>query len=306
MVELDAKELRAAFGSYMTGVTIVTARARDGEYVGFTANSFTSVSLAPPLLLVCPGKHLSSFDVFNTIDHFAVNILAEDQETLSNRFASSKGDRFDGTDWKADLYGSPIIEGVAAHFSCSTFNRIDAGDHIILIGEVKAFQNNPRKGLGYSSSGYFNLNQQLKVAHSTTRKHRFFVGAVVECDDHLLIQDHIGQLGLPVIEAHDRYRAPLAIAEHLRDLGCHIDVRQTYSVFDDPSNGDQYMFFRATARSLDAGGAGRYIPIADLNPDNMGQPGTSSMMQRFKSEFHNQNFGLFIGNTETGDVSAAL
>ena len=303
MLELDPKELRAAFGSYMTGVTVVTAQAPDGTHVGFTANSFTSVSLDPPLLLVCPGQHLSSFEVFKNAKHFAVNILAENQEAVSNRFASSKGNRFAGIKWHADAFGSPIIDGTAAHFSCSTFQQIYAGDHIILIGQVEAFGNNPIKGLGYASSGYFNLNQQLKVAEEHTDNNRFYAGALIECDNHVLVQEVDGKLKLPIVELKDRYRAPLTLGEYLNECACPVDVRQTYSVFDNKNTREHYTYFRATAGSMNGGKAGKFVPITNLNPEDMSQPGVASLMQRFLSEFNNQNFGLFIGNTETGDVS---
>lgn len=306
MVDLDPKELRAAFGSYMTGVTVVTAKSDDGSHVGFTANSFTSVSLDPPLLLICPGKHLKSFEVFKKTSHFAINILAEDQEDVSNRFASSKGDRFGQTKWKEDQFGSPIIDGVAAHFSCSLFQCIDAGDHIILIGQVESFGNNPPKGLGYASSGYFNLSQQSKINTLKSDNNRFFAGAVVECDGYILVQEDAGKLRLPMVELKDRYRAPLALMEHLNEQNCRVDIRQTYSVYDNPATREQYTFFRAIASSLNAGSAGKFIKISDFSPDEMSQPGTVSMMRRFQSEFNNQNFGLYIGNTDSGDVSAAL
>jgi len=306
MGDLDPKELRAAFASYMTGVTVVTAKTDDGGYVGFTANSFTSVSLEPPLLLICPGKHLSSFDAFAKAENFAVNILAQDQEAISNRFASSKGDRFSETDWQADGFGSPIIEGVAACFSCSTFQRIDAGDHMILIGRVEAFQQNSDLGLGFANSGYFNLSQHLKSVEKSAQNNRFFAGALVEVDDQLLVQKIDNQLHLPIVELNDRYRAPLALAEYFNGLEAPVEIRQTYSVFDDPATREHYTFFRATAHSLQCGSAGEFVPIADLNPQEFNQPGAASMMRRFKSEFNNQNFGLFIGDTESGDVSAAL
>ena len=94
MTPPDPRALRDAFGSFMTGVTVVTALGPDGNPVGFTANSFSSVSLDPPLLLVCPGKFLSSFEVFANCTHFAVNILAEGQEAGANTCASVKCDRF--------------------------------------------------------------------------------------------------------------------------------------------------------------------------------------------------------------------
>ena len=106
MTDLDPRELRAAFGRYMTGVTVVTSRDARDDPVGFTANSFTSVSLDPPLLLVCPGRHVSSFAVFRTAPRFGVSILAEGQEEVSNLFAGGPGDRFSLCDWEEGAWRS--------------------------------------------------------------------------------------------------------------------------------------------------------------------------------------------------------
>lgn len=165
MPNFDQKALRQAFGSYMTGVTVVTSTASDGTHVGFTANSFTSVSMEPPLLLVCPGHNLSSIQTFRHCDHFAITVLAEGQEAVSNCFASSRDDRFSAVDWTLDHNNVPIISGAAAHFSCSVHHRLDAGDHMILIGEVQQFARNDCAGLGYGNGGYFSLPTppELKV-----------------------------------------------------------------------------------------------------------------------------------------------
>lgn len=304
MANLDPRELRSAFASYMTGVTVVTAKAPDGSPVGFTANSFTSVSLDPPLLLVCPGNHLSSFDIFKSNDHFAINILAENQEAVSNRFASSKGDRFGRSAWTEDQFGSPILNDVAAHFSCSTFQRVEAGDHIVLIGRVEAFANNPAKGLGYASSGYFTLGQDREIAAAAPGR-RAIVGALVEYDGHVLVQESAGKLTLPTVELNDAYGAPAAIREHLWAAGLKAEIRQVYSVFDDAGSGEHFTFYRAIAGSPEPGLAGKFVRIEDLDAERMTLPAVTTMMHRFKSEFNNKQFGLFIGNTVSGDVHLA-
>ena len=305
MNKLDPKELRTAFGRYMTGVTVITAKTAEGENVGFTANSFTSVSLDPPLLLVCPGEHLSSFETFKNTGHFAVNILAHNQEEISNRFASSKEDRFAQTKWSEDIFGSPLIEGATAHFSCSTYERMTAGDHIILVGQVHDFQDNLAKGLGYADSGYFNLSQKQKIKGSDTANSRYFAGALIECEGHVLINESDGRLELPMVELNDRYFAPLRLAEYLRENGVNADIHQTYSVFHDPETGQHYTLFRATAAALDAGSCGTFKKIAELEPAQFEQAGFTSMMQRFKSEINNQRFGLFIGDSDSGDIHIA-
>ena len=159
MTEIDRGSLRQAFGSFLTGVTVVTTRSADGEPVGFTANSFTSVSLDPPLLLVCPARSLSSFSAFAQCTHFAVNVLAEGQEDVSNTFAGFKGDRFARVAWRTDADGSALLEGAAAQFSCRTSQIIPAGDHVVLIGEVNSFAASEQGGLGYSAGAYFSLGR---------------------------------------------------------------------------------------------------------------------------------------------------
>ena len=154
----DARALRSAFGSYMTGVTVVTARTKAGVPVGFTANSFTSVSLDPPLLLVCPGKSLSSYDTFARCRHFAVNVLEAQQKDVANIFAGDQGDRFAKVAHKTNASGVPLISSALAQFSCATEQCVEAGDHLILIGRVEAFTHVDGDGLGYAGGRYFNLN----------------------------------------------------------------------------------------------------------------------------------------------------
>ncbi len=157
---LDSSKLRQAFSTFMTGVTVVTALDRQGKPVGFTANSFTSVSLEPPLLLVCPGKNMHLFEIFNQCEHFAVNILSEHQQDVANTFANKASDRFAQVKWYTGKQGCPLLEGVVATFSCHVYQRVDAGDHIILIGQIDEFQQLGSHGLGYSNNGYFNLVQR--------------------------------------------------------------------------------------------------------------------------------------------------
>ena len=155
MTLLDPLKLRSAFGNFLTGVTVVTATRSDGIPVGFTANSFSSVSLDPPLLLVCPGKSLSSYKTFAGCSHFAVNILAEDQQDIATTFASLKGDRFAKVAHRFDLHGSALIDGAVAQFSCAAHQSVPAGDHCILMGQVVAVLQNEKLGLGYLNGEFF-------------------------------------------------------------------------------------------------------------------------------------------------------
>ena len=153
----DTTALRAAFSAFLTGVTIVTTTDSDAAPRGFTANSFTSVSLDPPLLLFCIGKRSASLDQFLSAKAFAVNILSDKQEYLSARFATPVEDRFAEVDWEVGPSGSPILHHVCGWFDCETRNIVEAGDHHIIIGEVFGFDHNPQEALGYSRGGYFSL-----------------------------------------------------------------------------------------------------------------------------------------------------
>ncbi len=135
----NARELRNALGSFATGVTIVTTRSRDGKLHGMTANSFTSVSLNPPLVLWSSSLYAQSLPAFQEGGHFVVNILAYDQIELSNKFAKQSDDKFVDVDHIIPEIGAPIITGAAAHFECRNEFRHYGGDHIIFIGHVERF-----------------------------------------------------------------------------------------------------------------------------------------------------------------------
>jgi len=129
-------DFRAVLGRYATGVTVVTTRTATGEPVGLTVNSFTSVSLDPPLVLFCLDRGAGSLPAFETSGAFAVNILAAGQETLSNRFADPDAARFGADATAAWSTGAPILADALAALDCALHARHDGGDHIILVGRV--------------------------------------------------------------------------------------------------------------------------------------------------------------------------
>jgi len=135
----NSRELRNALGSFATGVTIITTRDRDGKPHGMTANSFTSVSLSPPLVLWSSSLYAQSLPAFQESTHFCINILAYDQIELSNKFAKQSDDKFIDVEHVIPESGAPVIVGSAAHFECRNEFRHYGGDHIIFIGHVERF-----------------------------------------------------------------------------------------------------------------------------------------------------------------------
>ena len=133
---LSVPSLRAALGRFATGVTIITCRGADGAAVGLTANSFTSLSLDPPLVLWSLRQASSSLAAFQAAEHFAINVLAETQVDLSRRFAAATTDKFADGVWVDGHGGAPVLGGCAAVFECRTETRQIAGDHVLFIGRV--------------------------------------------------------------------------------------------------------------------------------------------------------------------------
>ncbi|MBK17436.1 MAG: flavin reductase [Rhodospirillaceae bacterium] len=134
---IDPKEFRNTVGCFATGITVITTVDVDGAPIGLTANSFTSVSLDPPMVLFCLDRNVASFDFFAVDKPFAVNILASDQMDVSNRFAKSGPEKWDGFEYDTWGSGVPILQGCLANLECRGDSIIDGGDHVIVIGEVE-------------------------------------------------------------------------------------------------------------------------------------------------------------------------
>ncbi|GAF64614.1 hypothetical protein BTS2_1507 [Bacillus sp. TS-2] len=136
-------------GNYPTGVTVVTTVNEEQKPLGLTVNSFASVSIDPLLILWSIDKRVSSYDVFTNTDKFAVHILASDQGEICNLFASRVEDRFANCEWEMSKHDLPVIAKASAVLQCKTFKTVEAGDHMILIGEVIDIQDEKKEPLLY-------------------------------------------------------------------------------------------------------------------------------------------------------------
>jgi flavin reductase (DIM6/NTAB) family NADH-FMN oxidoreductase RutF len=133
----DPAEFRRVLGHFATGVTVVTSRDEAGP-VGLAVNSFTSVSLDPPLVAICVNRASTTWPRIRATGRFTVNVLAADQEGVSRRFASTGGERFEGIGWRPSPAGSPLLEGSLAWIDATVEAEHDAGDHILVVGRVAA------------------------------------------------------------------------------------------------------------------------------------------------------------------------
>lgn len=160
----DARRFRSALGSFATGVTIVTTRDADGQDVGLTANSFNSVSLDPPMVLWSLAKSARSLSAFLAATHFAVHVLAADQEELSLRFSARGCERFAGLDLERGAAQVPLLRGCSARFQCRTAFRHEGGDHVIFVGAVDSFDQSDRPPLIFHGGRYALAVQKTAAA----------------------------------------------------------------------------------------------------------------------------------------------
>lgn len=150
----DRRDFRRALGQFATGVTVVTGRTSEGRNVGVTVNSFSSVSLDPPLILWSLARQAPSFGDFANCSHFAVNVLEARQHHLSRQFSTPLPDKFAGVDFVHGKAGVPVVVGAIAHFICRKVKQYDGGDHVIFLGEVEEYKCNDGEPLVFHSGRY--------------------------------------------------------------------------------------------------------------------------------------------------------
>jgi len=159
MSGVDPMELRRALGQFPTGVCIVTARV-DGEALGMTMSSFNSLSLSPPLVLFSIDNRALGLPLWDRAKGYAVHVLAETQQALSNRFARPSPTKWEGVAFREGLHGAPVLPGVAAVFECSAAFRHDGGDHRLFVAQVERLATDPdRRPLVFAQGRYAALHK---------------------------------------------------------------------------------------------------------------------------------------------------
>lgn len=294
------RALRDAFGTFMTGVTVVTTLDATGKPLGFTANSFASVSLDPPLLLVQIARASANCGPFTTAPGFAVNILSEGQKDISSTFARPVPDRFAGIDWQPGPQGSPLLPGVSAWFDCTTHQIVEAGDHIILIGRVAAFHATAAPGLGYYRGTYF-----TPVATQATLPTGpdIIVSAILErMGQVLLVDDGFGGLTLPTARV-GRDGTFAALAALIADSGIEAAAGPLYSVYEDVARGQQHIAFRCPATPTGTPRRGAFVDLAPASFTEVTDQALRTMLDRLADESRMGNYGIYFGNQNAGRVT---
>jgi flavin reductase (DIM6/NTAB) family NADH-FMN oxidoreductase RutF len=156
---IDPRELRNVLGHFATGVTVITTKDKAGKPFGLTANAFSSLSLSPPLVLICVDKAVDCYACFEESKVFVVNFLSEDQEHLSTRFATKGIEKFEGVACHPGSCGAPLLDGALGHIECKVVNAYEGGDHTIYVGEIQTASASGDRPLLFFKGKYYRLPQ---------------------------------------------------------------------------------------------------------------------------------------------------
>ena len=299
----DVRELRKAFGNFLTGVTVATTVDSSGVPAGFTANSFTSVSLDPPMLLVCMGKNAISYDLFQSATGFAVNVLTESQTEISNVFAAKSEDKFTGVPWQPGPAGNPLFENVAAWFDCELDQLLDGGDHTILLGRIQGFGYAEAEPLGYYRGGYVTLGLERSAAQEWISVEKLVAGAIIDWRGEVLLleDEETGRLRLPTTVAGARAKPVERVDVMLREFGLTASRPFLYSVYESASGEEQNIYYRYD-RVRGESNEGHFIPFGEIPWGRLPDDAIRSMLQRYARERAHQRFGVYLGDEESGVV----
>ncbi|GAB5467014.1 MAG: flavin reductase [Rhodospirillales bacterium] len=292
---IDPLDLRRALGAFVTGVTVVTTRAADSSPRGFTANSFTSVSLDPPLILVCIAKTASNCGTFCEAPGFAVNVLSENQREVSATFASQRADRFAGIAWSPSASGSPLIEGAVSWFDCSRHDLIDAGDHVILLGLVTAFGDSAELPLAYLRGDYLDVDLDERAVEAAASRGSIAVGGLLDHRGQILLRRAGETWTLPMAPAKERLGAArLAFDALLAERSLAAELTFLYSVFDDPAGEGALFIFRGRVEPGPLPDDMALFPVAELPLEHIAVRQIRSVLARYRQEHESARFGLYI------------
>lgn len=157
-MSISKEEFRASLGRFASGVTVVTTKAGDGHLHGLTVSAFCSVSLNPPLILVCIEKKTGSYHAFQESNAFVVNVLSESQIDVSNHFASHLEDKFTGMEYAEGIEGIPVLKNCIVNLECRLAYSYDGGDHTIFVGHIEKTHVSDGEPLVYFHGNYREIN----------------------------------------------------------------------------------------------------------------------------------------------------
>jgi (E)-2-((N-methylformamido)methylene)succinate hydrolase len=300
---VEPREFRTALGHFATGVTVISTTEPDGTPRGFTANSFTSVSLDPPLVLVCIARSAASLDVFRETSGFTVSILEEGQKAVSGLFATRRPDKFDVADWREGKGGMPVIGGALAWFECAPHESVEAGDHIVLIGRVIDFGTGPGRPLGYYRGSYFTLGEENSLVDAVARRAGTVIGAVYDNDGAVLLETDpsTDELRVPAVGRGSEPASLEGLRKKYAAPGFEAGIEFVYAVFEDRGGGAVTIYYRGHASGEPPKGTA-FVPLDTLDFARVKDKACRFMLERYAREKAQGGFAIYMGDEEEGTL----
>ena len=300
-MKFDNLEYRKTLGKFVTGVTIITTCEKDGTPRGFTANSFTSVSLEPPLILICIGDFNEGLGLFKNSEYFAVNILKESQVDISNLFAQPLKNKFEEIKWSNSKFGVPIIKGALAWLECKNFDQKRSGDHLILIGNVKNFHNEGGYPLAYYNGNYISFNNETSLVNAMEKDSKTIIGAIIEKNNSILFFDDSKNniLKLPVIGENGEPSNTTKLVNKYSNIGLKMRLDFVYSVYEDKRLDAVCIYYRSKGYETIPKGY-KYVKFNDINWEKIKDKALVIMLKRYIEEANQGDFAVYMGNETTG------
>jgi flavin reductase (DIM6/NTAB) family NADH-FMN oxidoreductase RutF len=300
-MKFDNLEYRKTLGKFVTGVTIITTCEKDGTPRGFTANSFTSVSLEPPLILICIGDFNEGLELFKNSEYFAVNILNEEQVDISNLFAQPVKNKFEEIKWSNSKFGVPIIKGALAWLECKNFDQKRSGDHLILIGNVKNFHNEGGYPLAYYNGNYISFNNETSLVNAMEKDSKTIIGAIIEKNNSILFFDDSKNniLKLPVIGENGEPSNTTKLVSKYSNIGLKMSLDFVYSVYEDKRLDAVCIYYRSKGDETIPKGY-KYVKFNDINWEKIKDKALVIMLKRYIEEANQGDFAVYMGNETTG------
>ncbi len=300
------KKFRQALGTFATGVTVATTIDEQGNPRGFTANSFSSVSLDPPLILICLASDAAGCPIFTNSKRFCVNVLAEDQQDISALFASPSDDRFENVAWRPCNGGTPIIDGAISWFGCERHDVIEAGDHVVLVGKVVEYGTSSRSPLIYCSGSYVEFGLLQRAMEVAGRGLSTRISAVVNCNGFVLMARDAttGKMSLPAAEKIGSRDDVDSLTGMLAANGIDAAIPFVYAVYEDARTKTHNVVFRGSAESVDASKLNDFELVSlDAIPwDDLVDTPLRNLLERYRLESEQYAFGVYVGDSERGEV----
>ncbi|WP_449282014.1 flavin reductase family protein [Leucobacter sp.] len=304
----DIGSYRQVLGSFMTGVTVITTVDAEGRQRGITANSFTSVSLDPPLVLFCVDYRAASYETFQQSRGFVIHVLSSEQQDLAKTFASKSETKFAGLQTEEGFGGAPILQDVHGWLECELHDTVIAGDHAIIIGQVRRYSSEPARPLGFYQGRFFGFNTDGEIAALAGRSSPVSITWMMQTAEGEIVARDLGDAGfeLPRLTAaatdvHARALARLAEQQ----FASEVSVEFLYSVFEDEHERLGLTYRGQVFGSAEALAEAGFACIAPgaVDPGRFARPGEEAIVERYIDELANARFGVYAGTLAEGAIA---